>query len=186
MTDLMSCISRLLESRGENVQTLFDEKATVGIEELEALKRMIVNQIVKTEGCVVALPAPAALNKNQLCQSVFDHWVSVMNKCPNRSKLSAKRKALIMQRIKDGYTLDDMFDAITGCAKSRFHMGDNSGGTLYNSLELILKDGGKLEQFRDNIAAVKGPLLAAGEQLGNRQTKDMGALEIAQDRAWAE
>jgi len=80
---------------------------------------------------------------------VFDYWCKVMNK--RNAKLSAKRKAKLVARFKEGYSTDDIKRAIDGCASSPFHMGKNDSNRVFDDIELICRDGIKLEQFRDSI-----------------------------------
>ncbi len=44
-------------------------------------------------------------------------------------------------------------DAIRGCALSPWHMGQNPNGTVYNSLELILRDSKHIEMFANLTVA---------------------------------
>jgi uncharacterized phage protein (TIGR02220 family) len=82
-------------------------------------------------------------------QQAFDHWIQVMEKKAGACKLTAKRKSLITARLKEGYTLDDLKQAIEGCRNSKYHRGQNDKGTVYDSIELIFRDGGNVERFRD-------------------------------------
>lgn len=75
---------------------------------------------------------------------VFAHWQSVMNS--PRSVLDANRKKLISSALKN-YSIDDIFSAINGCAKSPHHMGENEQRTVYNGLNLILRNAEKIDQF---------------------------------------
>lgn len=85
--------------------------------------------------------------------SVFSHWCKTMQM--RNAKLTSKRKKCIEDRIKEGYLLTDIFDAISGCASSAYHMGQNDTGTVYNDLTLILRSGDKLEQFIQKLSPVK-------------------------------
>jgi len=44
-------------------------------------------------------------------------------------------------------------DAIRGCALSPWHMGQNPSGTVYNSLDLILRDSKHIEMFANLTVA---------------------------------
>lgn len=44
-------------------------------------------------------------------------------------------------------------DAIRGCALSPWHMGQNPSGTVYNSIELILRDSKHIEMFANLTVA---------------------------------
>lgn len=85
--------------------------------------------------------------------SVFSYWCKTMQM--RNAKLTSKRKKCIEDRIKEGYLLTDIFDAINGCASSGYHMGQNDTGTVYNDLTLILRSGDKLEQFIQKLTPVK-------------------------------
>lgn len=90
--------------------------------------------------------------QNQLSpvEHVFKYWQEVMNK--PRAKLNAKRKKAIQDRIKEGYEWDDFKAAIDGCKNSSFHMGQNNRNKPYNDIELICRDGVKLESFMEYMS----------------------------------
>lgn len=87
---------------------------------------------------------------------VFEHWRAAMKKT-KAVKLDAKRKGKIRARLKDGFTVDDIKKAIDGCASSAFHMGDNPNGRKHDDLELICRDGTKLESFMSMKAQAPRP-----------------------------
>ena len=107
------------------------------------------NHEPEEENTDVAQSAPA-----EAVLAVFEFWKTVM-KSP-RSLLDAKRSRLIKAALKTGYTVDDLCDAITGCAKSDFHMGKNDRGTKFNGLDLILRNAEKIDQF---IVIGRSPLV---------------------------
>ena len=107
------------------------------------------NHKPEEENTDVAQSAPA-----EAVLAVFEFWKTVM-KSP-RSLLDAKRSRLIKAALKTGYTVDDLCDAITGCAKSDFHMGKNDRGTKFNGLDLILRNAEKIDQF---IVIGRSPLV---------------------------
>ena len=78
---------------------------------------------------------------------VFAYWQQVMNK--PRSKMDAKRLKAIRGRLKDGYTVQDLKDAILGCSLSRFHRGENDRRRAYQDIELICRDANHVDQFLD-------------------------------------
>lgn len=75
---------------------------------------------------------------------VFDHWRSVMDH--PRAVLDQKRKKKIADALKK-YPVDFLKQAIDGCKLSPYHMGQNDKGTVYDDLELILRDTAKIERF---------------------------------------
>lgn len=92
-------------------------------------------------------------------QQVFSHWQQTMNH--KRSVLDSKREKLIKARLKDGYSVSDLCNAITGCSNSPFHMGVNEQGVRYDGLDLILRDAAKVDSF---LAKFHTPPSAMGKQ----------------------
>lgn len=83
-------------------------------------------------------------------QEVMEFWKSRMGK--PKAKLTTDRRSKIRSRLKEGYSVDEIKQAITGCASSEFHMGKNDGGKVHNDITLILRTGSKLEQFKEMAA----------------------------------
>lgn len=79
---------------------------------------------------------------------IFNHWREVMNH--PRSRMDAKRKKLINDAIKTGYTTDDLKLAITGCSKTPHNMGQNDNGQRYDGLHIILKSADQIDRFIQN------------------------------------
>ena len=95
----------------------------------------------ETESCA---DAPVVSSSPEV-GTAFAYWQAALNH--PTAKLTPKRKKLIEARLKDGYTLVDIQKAIDGCRASPFHMGQNEGGTVYDDIELICRNGEKLESF---------------------------------------
>ena len=97
-------------------------------------------------------PSLKDIQASKLAESltrIFNHWVSSMNK-NQRTQFTANRKTCVKARLKDGYSEQDIITAITSCAKSSYHMGQNDTGTIYDDLTLICRNGEKLEGFINN------------------------------------
>lgn len=77
--------------------------------------------------------------------AVFRHWCVVLEH--ERARLDAKREAVIMARLRDGYTVADLCMAIEGNALSPFHQGENESGMVYDSLTLIFRSGDYVDKF---------------------------------------
>lgn len=90
-------------------------------------------------------------DKSDECREVFEHWQEVMSH--PRAKLDDKRRKKVNSRLKDGYTVDDLKQAINGCKKSPHHMGENDRATVYDGLELICRDAEHVDKF---IAVAEG------------------------------
>lgn len=76
---------------------------------------------------------------------VFDHWREVTGH-PD-AKFTAKRKRAVKERLREGYTVEQLRSAVDGCRASPFHQGENERRTVYDDLELICRSGEKVEQF---------------------------------------
>lgn len=77
--------------------------------------------------------------------SVFRYWQDRLDHAD--SILTEKRKQLIRSRLDEGYSVDQLKQAIEGCLSSEYHQGKNDGGKVYDGLELICRSGEKVEQF---------------------------------------
>jgi len=85
---------------------------------------------------------------------IFAYWVSVMGKT-GAAKLTPKRKKSVQARLRDGYTLDQIKNAIDNCRADPWSMGENDRHTQFNDLELICRTGEKLESFINRAQSTK-------------------------------
>lgn len=65
-----------------------------------------------------------------------------------RAKLTDDRRGRIVRWLRV-YSAEDLCDAVRGWRWSPHHCGHNDRGTVYNDLELLLRDAKHIEQFRD-------------------------------------
>jgi hypothetical protein len=77
--------------------------------------------------------------------AVFAHWKVIMGH--ERARMDLKRAQVIRDRLRDGYSVDDLCLAVEGCAASAFHCGENDRGQRYDSLTLILRDADHVDKF---------------------------------------
>jgi hypothetical protein len=89
---------------------------------------------------------------------VWEHWRRVMNH-PKAVCTPDRRK--LIQRWLPVYGVERLQAAISGCAKSRWHMGDNDRGKRYDALELILRDARHIEDFEALYRRCSKPRLEA-------------------------
>jgi hypothetical protein len=95
--------------------------------------------------------------------NVFDYWQHVMG-CP-QAKLTQRRSKAIQDRLREGYTVEQIRRAIDGCKASAWHQGINDRGRVYNDIELICRSGEKVEAFLGMTThAPARSLTAAGQQ----------------------
>lgn len=80
-------------------------------------------------------------------REVFEHWVASHGKRIG-TKLDQKRKAKIRARLREGFTVEQLKQAIDGCKLSEFHMANPN----YSSLETILRDAGTTESHVERLS----------------------------------
>lgn len=89
-------------------------------------------------------------------RAVFVYWQQVMGHA--RAQLDEKREKAIKARLKNGYSVADLCRAVDGCAKSPHHMGQNESRTIYDDIELICRDGPKVDGFIKKAGVVPGSM----------------------------
>lgn len=79
-------------------------------------------------------------------REVFEHWKQRMGKRKN-TVFGSTREGKVRARLREGYTVAELKQAIDGCAASGFHAGDNPDGKVWNDLELICRNATKTDGF---------------------------------------
>jgi hypothetical protein len=118
-------------------------------------KRIATNKNVKNEnneknGKINKEIMPSKLDD---ASEIFEFWCITMDK--KKSAFSPTRKKKVLDRIKEGYTIEEIKTAILNCSTTPHNMGNNENSKEYNDLELICRSPEKLEQFRDNPGSMK-------------------------------
>lgn len=85
---------------------------------------------------------------------------------------TSKEWRQIKARLAEGYTVDDLKDAIRGCHKSPFHAGENDRGKAFQSLELIVRDASHVQSFIELASAPDGPVLSEKTRRGQRAAQN--------------
>jgi hypothetical protein len=80
-------------------------------------------------------------------ERVFEAWTQATGRT-GRTVLTPKRRRVIRLALVL-YGEPDCTDAVRGWRHSPHHRGENDRGTVYNDLELLLRDAKHIEQFRD-------------------------------------
>lgn len=138
-----------------------DESVSAKVE-----RRGIPEQATTTAVAKVIKPRGDA---GEAVRTVFTYWQRVLNH--PRAQLDAKREKAIKARLKDGYTVEDLCVAVDGCSRSAYHMGQNDTRTLYNDIELICRDGPKVDGFIKKATVTPG-----GPQRSNAQQQTIDNL----------
>lgn len=78
---------------------------------------------------------------------VFEYWQQQLGHF--RAQLNELRRRRIIDRLKEGYSVERIQQAIRGIKLSPFHMGKNDRNTAYNDIEFICRNGVNLEKFAE-------------------------------------
>lgn len=100
-------------------------------------------------------------------RQVFDHYRSYHPKAYPSPRSDSKEWRLIANRLKDGFTVADLCEAVDGAHRSPWHCGENPEGRKYQSLELIVRNGSKVSQFLE-YATLDEPVVSQKEQKSHR------------------
>lgn len=100
--------------------------------------------------------------KANLSLELFKYWRDVMGKDISTSKLTPRRDKAIKARLNQGYTFEQIKAAIDGCRNDPFSMGQNKRQKPFNDIELICRNGEKLESFLEGHVAKKGDINLIG------------------------
>ncbi len=116
---------------------------------------------------------------------VFEHWKLRMNH--PRARIDKKRNSVILAALKMGYSVEELKEAINGCARSEWHMGQNDRRMIYDDIELILRDAKHIDSFmkynvsKDSLDEWKKPV-----ELTRAQNSVASFMERLDARKWAE
>lgn len=90
---------------------------------------------------------------------VWESYIEATGK--TRAHLSGARRRLITAAL-TAYPRDDVIAAVRGWRWSPHHCGQNDRGTVYNDIELLLRNAKYVEQFRDWELGINRPAPRAG------------------------
>lgn len=105
------------------------------------------------------IPDPEKALREEILE-VFAHYRTFHPKAHLKPHSRMKEWTRIRARLREGCSVDDLKLAIEGCHKSRWHQGDNDRNQRYDSLELIVRDSSKVNQFIELAAKGEGPVLS--------------------------
>jgi len=92
-------------------------------------------------------------------QEIFDYWREKLDH--PQSVLESKRSKAIRGRLKEGYSVDRIKQAIDGIKLSPHNMGVNDRNTVFDDIELICRSGSNVDRFANML---KGGGKAYGEK----------------------
>jgi hypothetical protein len=87
---------------------------------------------------------------NNICAHIY-YIINHYQKYHPKSMRSVKKNSGIYKKIEgrliEGYSVEELCNAIDGQHQSPFHLGDNKTQTEYLQLELVVRSGEKVDQF---------------------------------------
>ena len=87
-------------------------------------------------------------------KEVFNHWKSETWSGKGKEPiLTTARRNRIKARLKEGFSSDDLKQAISGLSADPFYRGDNDRGTAFLGIETLLRDAGQVEKGIAKLAA---------------------------------
>lgn len=119
--------------------------------------------------------------------AVFDEWVAVRSEHRGRkvtAVLGAARRKLIERAI-ESHGVEDVKLAVVGWRRSPHHVGENDAKAIYDSLELLLRNAGNIERFRDLELGARDAAARPLSPEEVRRAESMAAFEIANAAAEA-
>ena len=94
---------------------------------------------------------------------VIDHYKQFHPRAFPRPVETMREVKAIKARFKEGYSIDDLKEAIDGCHRSDFHQGMIDQRKKYDSLELIMRDASKVQWFIEKNRTSANPLPKVSE-----------------------
>lgn len=91
--------------------------------------------------------------KARAVRAVFAYWQERTDH--PRAKLGDDKRKKIRARLDEGYTVDELKQAVDGCCATPWNMGHNPRKRRYDSIDLIFRNSDKVDQF---IAAAEKPM----------------------------
>lgn len=101
-----------------------------------------------------------------MVRDLVNEVVAHYQKYHPKSKPGTKERTKIRGRLDDGYSANQLKEAIDGCHRSPYHCGENDRNRKYQSLELIMRDASHVDQFIE--MPVNGTVLSEKTMRTNR------------------
>lgn len=114
-----------------------DQRTSTGVDAQRKKEGRDSREVPTSPAKSRVLPLSEATPEANNIDVVFDHWRVEFNH--PKSKLEDKRRKLITVALKS-YSVDDLKRSISGYKNSSHHMGKNENNTVYDDIELFLRD----------------------------------------------
>lgn len=147
----LSGMTKISESSSSNQRSIADGSTTPqrALIDSSTTERNGMDRNGKDKNICEAEASPLSSDLQNI-NNIFTYWQQVMNH--PRAKLDKKRNSAITQALELGYTVNELKQAIDGCAKTPFNMGQNDSNQCYDDIGLILRDATHIDRFIKNNA----------------------------------
>jgi len=120
----------------------------------------------------------------KVANEIFDEWKKIMNH-PKAIFDDDRKRILTKALTKLKCTKEKAIKAIQGCKLSEFHMGKNDSNKLYDGINVIFANAGKIEGFVDLYENCQGKI--EKKQAYNKQAEEREkAYQDKLKKAWEE
>jgi len=147
-----SRVNRRTKAVSERIHEVVSHTASHGVTDGHTVSQL-VTPAVPSQPCLAEPAVPSKrdvpsvdASLNPVVREIFDYWVQAMGAI--KSIASKDRLSAISARLAEGFTPEDIREAIDGCARNPFNMGQNDTGTKYNDIKLICRSASKIEQYK--------------------------------------
>lgn len=117
----------------------------------------------------------AAVDPQAVEEPVRQVWTAYVEVVGTRVVLSRERAKLIAERLADGWTVEELVEAVRGYGKSAWHFGANDRGTRFTSIELWLRDAAHVEQ---GLGLLKAPAKPVEPKLKDNERMMNGIKQV--------
>lgn len=136
-----------------------------------------------TNGLQLCIIEPQAVAKRDERYAVELVWQYYQQWHP-QARLDEKRDRLIRNRLRDGYSVQQLQEAVAGCHADPWYRGENDRGQPYCDIALILRDADHVDRFRELHWHPRTPTRLTGRDVtrmagGSDQTESRAASLVA-------
>lgn len=101
---------------------------------------------------------------------VFEYWRVKLR--PKAHVFDDRTRKAVTERLREGFTVDDLKQAIDGCASNPHNQGVNDKGKRYDSLELICRNGANVTRFQSYLDKPASGFKPGGFQRADGYTEE--------------
>jgi len=111
---------------------------------------------------------PVELKLDRVSSDDIATVVTHYKKIHPKAKPGLKERKMIAARIKDGYSSEQLCEAIDGCHETPHNCGENDRGQKYQTLSIIMRSSDQVMRFIEGLAMKDDPVLSTKSQATSR------------------